>query len=261
MELSFELPTKHLKDLAEHNDYNFTLAHLRGDEEYLTHYRESNKYTICDNSAFELATPLTAPEVMSAATLFKSQEVVAPDSFNNGRKTIQATEDFLKYMEDEGHRGKFRVMGVVQGANVPDWISCLVHMRNNPHIDVVGFSYVGCKHFADDLGNARIAAVRLSIQESLGELQKPIHLLGVGGNPLELKAHADVATVRSCDTSLPIVQGIYSDRLDATSGMKAAKLARPADYFNATLSKQQLDDIKHNIAVMKGWTGSLARAQ
>jgi hypothetical protein len=43
--------------------------------------------------------------------------------------------------------------------------------------------------------------------------------------------------------------------------MKAAKLARPADYFNATLSKQQLDDIKHNIAVMKGWTGSLARAQ
>lgn len=257
MELSFELPTKHLKDLAEHNDYNFTLAHLVSDEQYLTHYRECNKYTICDNSAFELAVPLSAPEVFKAASLLKSQEVVAPDAFGSGRNTIQATEDFLKYMEDAGHRGKFRVMGVVQGANVPDWVSCLMHMRDNPHIDVVGFSYVGCKHFSEDLGNARIAAVRMSVNEILGGLAKPIHLLGVGSNPIELKTHADVPTVRSCDTSLPIVQGFYNDRLHEVTGMTGTKLARPSNYFAATLNKQQLDDIRHNIAVMKGWAGSL----
>jgi len=261
MELAFELPTKHLKTLGDSNDYNFSLAHLIGNEEYLTYYRESNKYTICDNSAFELGRPVTAPEVVKAASLLKAQEIVAPDAFGSGSDTIAATNEFIKYLEDSGHLGKFRVMGVVQGANVPDWVNCLMHMKENPHIDVIGFSYVGCKSFASDISAARVGAVRLATMESGANLTKNIHLLGMGGNPIELKVQKDVETVRSCDTSLPVVQGLSKNKLDITSGLVGPKLARPANYFEADINPEQMEAITHNISLMKNWSKRLARAK
>lgn len=256
MDLAFELPIKHLKELGAHNDYHFTLAHLIGNEEYLTHYRESNNYTICDNSAFELNTPLSAPEVVNAASLLRAQEIIAPDSFGSGKGTIQATTDFIKYLDGEGYLGKFRIMGVVQGANVPDWINCLLHMRDNKHIDVIGFSYVGCKHFASDLANARIGAVNVAVHENHGNLKKPIHLLGMGSNPTELLAQRNVPTIRSCDTSLPVVQGLYKNKLHPSTGLVGPKLSRPDDYFNTTADKEQMDSIVHNINIMKQWVST-----
>ena len=253
MELSFELPHNHLKTLGEYNDYNFTLAHLTANEEYTSHYRESNKYTICDNSNFELKSPLPAPAIVRAADLFKAQEIIAPDSFKDGNGTIKATEEFIKYLEDSGKLGKFRVQGVVQGANVPDWTLCLDYMTNNKHIDVVGFSYQGCSVFAPDLANARIAAVALATHESSGDLKKTIHLLGVGGNPKELAIQNNVETIRSCDTSIPIVQGLYNSRLSDSFGLVTDKLPRPEDYFDLTMTDAQLKNVIHNISVMKNW--------
>ncbi len=261
MDLAFELPTKHLKTLGEHNDYNFSLAHLVDDEEYLTHYRESTKYTICDNSAFELSKPLSAPEVVRAASLLKAQEIVAPDSFGNGNDTIKSTNEFIKYLEDNNHLGKFRVMGVVQGANVPDWVNCLMAMKENPHIDVIGFSYLGCKSFDADLSSARVGAVRLATFEAGANLKKNIHLLGMGGNPIELKVQKDVETVRSCDTSLPIVQGLFNNKLHVTTGLIGPKLARPTNYFDASIDVEQLAAITHNISLMKEWSKRLTNVK
>lgn len=261
MDLAFELPTKYLKTLGEHNDYNFTLAHLVGDDEYLTYYRENNKYTICDNSAFELSKPLDAPQVIHAAKLFKAEEVIAPDSFGSGSETIRTTNEFIKYLEDSNNLGKFRVMGVVQGANVPDWVNCFVHMRDNPHIDVIGFSYVGCKSFAPDISAARVGAVRLATADGAGNLKKNIHLLGMGGNPIELKLQKDVEMVRSCDTSLPIVQGLFNNKLDKISGLIGPKLSRPENYFETNVTAEQMATIIHNISTMKEWVRRLANAK
>lgn len=256
MDLSFELPHKRLNILGKHNDVNFTLAHLVHNEEYLSHYRDSTKYTICDNSAFELQRPLPAPEVIKAASLLKAQEVIAPDSFGNGTGTIQTTEEFLKYMDDSGTRGKFRVMGVVQGANVPDWVQCMLYMKENKHIDVLGFSYIGCKSFDQNISNARIGAVRYATNEVLGGLKKPIHLLGMGGNPIELVAHKDVENVRSCDTSIPVVQGLSCDKFCPEKGLLGKKLPRPDDYFDVDPSPEQMESIVHNILTMKQWVGT-----
>jgi hypothetical protein len=260
MELAFEVPTKHLATLGQHNDYNFTLAHLVKDPTYLAHYQKSNKYTITDNSAFELNTPLSAEEVVSAAQLLDADEIVAPDAFGSAMKTIKATNDFIDYLKTSGNLGKYKVMGVVQGANVPDWVNCLVHMRDNKHIDVIGFSYVGCKSFNKDLANARIQAVHLATHSSTGNLKKPIHLLGMGNNPIELKLQKNIPTVRSCDTSLPIVQGLSNNKLHATSGLIGPKLARPDNYFDVDINREQMDAIVHNISTMKEWVKVPANA-
>lgn len=259
MELSFELPHSQLPNLGEHNDFNFTLAHLLPNEQYTTHYRESNKYTICDNSAFELSTPLSAPEVVKAASIFKAQEVIAPDAFGSASDTIRSTNEFIKYLEDSGNLGKFRVMGVVQGANAPDWVNCFLHMRENKHIDVIGFSYVGCKSFHPDLTTARITATHMATHSAGGDLKKPIHLLGVGGNPLELQVQKTIEQVRSCDTSIPIVQGLAGDKLHPISGLLGNKLPRPHDYFETNPTAEQLEAIIHNIKLMKTWAAGAPR--
>jgi hypothetical protein len=260
MELAFEVPTKHLPTLGQHNDYNFTLAHLVKDPAYLAHYQKSNKYTICDNSAFELSAPLSAEEIVSAAELLDADEIVAPDAFGSGQKTIAATKAFIKHLAVTGNLGKYKVMGVVQGSNVPDWINCMVHMRDNKHIDVIGFSYVGCKVFHADLTNARIQAVHLSTHSATGNLKKPIHLLGMGNNPIELKLQKKIPNVRSCDTSIPIVQGLSKNRLSAVSGLVGPKLARPDNYFDADINNEQMEAIVHNITTMKQWVAELPSA-
>lgn len=261
IDLSFEVPTKHLKTLGLHNDYNFTLAHLVDDEEYLTHYRESNKYTICDNSAFELKKPLSPEQIVRAAKILDADEIVAPDAFGSAHKTIKATNDFIDHLKTSGNLGKFKVMGVVQGANVPDWINCMVHMRDNKHIDVLGFSYVGCKSFSTDLANARIQAVHLSTHSATGNLAKPIHLLGMGNNPIELKLQKSIINVRSCDTSLPIVQGLSNNKLHETSGLIGPKLARPENYFDTDINEEQMEAIVHNITTMKQWVSTVANVK
>jgi len=257
IELAFELPTKHLKTLGVHNDYNFALAHLVDDPTYLEHYKKANNYTICDNSAFELSQPLSSPQIVDAAKRLNATEIVAPDAFGSSKKTIKATNDFIKYLDDSGNLGKFRVMGVVQGANVPDWLNCLAHMRDNPHIDVVGFSYVGCKSFAPDLTNARVRAVHLATHTAAGNLKKPIHLLGMGNNPIELTMH-QAPNIRSCDTSLPVVQGLSKNRLHATTGLVGPKLSRPENYFDVDVDQEQMNAIVHNITTMKRWVAKTA---
>jgi hypothetical protein len=190
---------------------------------------------------------------VKAAKLLDADEIVAPDSFGSGAKTIKATNDFIDYLRTSGNLGKFKVMGVVQGANVPDWVNCLAHMRDNKHIDVIGFSYVGCKSFNADLANARIQAVHLATHAATGNLKKQIHLLGMGNNPIELKLQKKVSNVRSCDTSIPIVQGLSKNRLHTVSGLIGPKLARPDNYFDADIDSEQMEAIVHNITTMKDW--------
>lgn len=253
MLLTFELPTKHLKSLGAHTDINFALAHMVGNNAYTDYYHASDKYTILDNSNFELGYPLSPDKVIAAAKTLKAQEVIAPDVFGSGSKTIKATNDFIKYLQDSGNLGKYKVMAVVQGCNVPDWTICLRRFTENPHIDVLGFSYQGCKSFHQDLGNARIAAVRLATHPAGGNLKKPIHLLGMGNNPIELKCHKAVTNVRSCDTSLPVVQGISLNKLHPEKGLIGPKLSRPENFFGMELNPSQHEVIIHNIKTMKEW--------
>lgn len=251
MQLSFEIPPALLHTLGKYNDYNFTLAHMVPNEEYTSYYRESTKYTICDNSNFELGSPLPASEVVKAAQIFHAQEIIAPDVFGSGSGTIASTEAFIKYLEESGNLGKFKVHGVVQGANIPDWTLCLDYMKNNPHVDVIGFSYMGCNGFSNDITNSRIVAAQTAINDGL---TKTIHLLGIGSNPKEIEIQKAHPNIRSCDTSIPIVEGLLNIRLSKEFGFIGQKHSRPSNYFDIKeVTPDQLKAIIFNINIMKDW--------
>jgi len=256
MDLSFEMPTKYLNELGTYNDYDFCLAHLvLANPTYLEYYKDTNKYKICDNSAFELEQPLPNEEVIKAANMLGAQEVVCPDAFHNNKGTCERTQGFINYVKSIGDINKFKLMGVVQGENIPSWYSCLSFMNNNKDIDVIGINYASCGIFDDDPKMARIKAVRAALDQA--KVRKIIHLLGVGGNPIEVKEHGHIPNLRSCDTSIPIVQGLSGDRFDEEIGINGSKLPRPNNFFEMDLSNKQIEDIKYNLGMMKTWTASL----
>ena len=259
MELAFELPTAHLGDLGKHNEYNFTLAHLAlQDPTYLKYYRNSDKYTICDNSNFELLTSVSHDDIIEAAHRLKAQEIIAPDSLRSGRHTIESTADFIEHLKKRGEIDNFKIMGVVQGANVPDWSLCIDFLQKHPNITTIGASYIGCSSFAEDPCNARIGAITLASQ--IGGIKKPFHLLGVGGNPKELEMHSASTNIRSCDTSMPIVQGMSYNCFDKDKGLIGPKLPRPDDYFDCSLNSKQIADIEMNISILRDWASNPVNA-
>jgi len=175
MIISYEIPTPNLKDLGKYNDYSFCLAHLAlQDKTYVDYYRKAPGYKIVDNSIFELAHALPYSEIIKAANTLNANEVVSPDSFQNGPKTIKATEDFLKFFTAANLQGKYKVMGVVQGSNIPSWVKCFTWMDKNPLIDVIGISYVGCASFSTDPTDSRVKAVKYAIDHI--KPTKPLHL-------------------------------------------------------------------------------------
>lgn len=253
MIISYEIPTPNLKDLGKYNDYSFCLAHLAlQDRTYIDFYKKAKGYKIVDNSIFELDHALPYADIIKAADILKANEVVSPDSFQNGPKTIKATEDFLKFFRAANLQEKYKVMGVVQGSNIPSWVKCFTWMDKNPLISVIGISYVGCAAFAKDPTDSRVKAVKYAIDHI--KPTKPLHLLGIGGNPLEVALQSYFPQVRSCDTSIPIVDGYYKVRYDPKKGSSIVpKNKRPSDYFNLNLTSDQLNDASFNMQCMKKW--------
>jgi len=251
MQLSYEIPTKYLSQLGQHLDFNFCLAHLAlKDSAYISYYKNSPKFKICDNSAFELGKPMPAAEVVKAAKFLNANEVICPDSLRNGRETIETTTEFINYLKMNGEMGKFQLMGVVQGCNALDWYECFDFMVKSPDINTVGINYLSCGIFGSDPMASRISAVQSAL--IIHRVTKPIHLLGMGGNPLELKFYKP-GTIRSCDTSMPVVQGLNRNRFDEVSGLVGPKLPRPDNFFELALDKQQIEDIIYNVGLLRKW--------
>jgi hypothetical protein len=251
MILSFEIPTNYLNSLGKFNDFDFCLAHLTlSSSTYLDYYKASKKYKIMDNSAFELGEPMPFKDVVKAAELVNADEIVAPDSFKNSSKTVSNTQSFLDYL-NSNKITKYKIMGVVQGENFPAWANCISYMENSPNIDIIGLSYVGCTSFDPDPMTARLKAVRWIVD--FMKIRKPVHLLGIGANPIEVSLHGPNPMIRSCDTSIPIVQGLAGDTFDSKIGMVSSKLPRPANYFDLSINASQMDSIIHNLNQLKAW--------
>jgi len=257
MLLSFEVPTNNLKQLGPLFDYNFCLAPLAlSSSAYLSYYKTSSKYKIVDTGIFETGKTPPLEDILKAAALLNAQEVCAPDSLKNANGTISTTEAFLNFLKASGNLGKYKVMGILQGENKPMWIKCAKWMEQNPNIDVIGISYIGCSAFSSDPSQARIQAVH-TITQLVGA-RKPLHLLGIGGNPIELKTQINNPLVRSCDTSVPVTQALVGDIYNPLTGSTAPKAARPADFFDLTLTSSQLAATISNINTLKSWTASVA---
>lgn len=113
---SFEIPTAHIMTLKEHQDYDFTLAHLAlSSELYRRSYGEGN---VMDNGQYELEEPLKMDDLRRAAKLIKPRVVISPDFWGEPiQLTLEAHKIATQILDCE-------VAGVVVGETVEEMEEC-----------------------------------------------------------------------------------------------------------------------------------------
>lgn len=113
MKCSFEIPTAHVKELREHMEYDFTLAHMwLSSEAYRTAYGPGS---VMDNGMFELGEPLEIGQLTRAVRLARPTVVIAPDFMGDADRTRDAWRLASARFDCE-------VAGVLQGKNVQEMV-------------------------------------------------------------------------------------------------------------------------------------------
>ncbi len=260
LQLALIAPPALLGKVVVKGDMHLVLAHMvHQSKEYREFYKNEKKYKILDNGAFELHRPMATEQLLEAADMVSADEVVAPDVFDNGEKTYDATRSFLMKTKTldpvfKKKEHKFKIMAVPHGRDFIDWLDCFRRFYEEPHIDVIGVGYLSCKVFSSIWPGTHLSILRSNLVKILAYQfpDKPIHLLGGGSNPIEILQYDGIKQVRSLDTCFPFLCGQHGIWFSDTTGAERPVNTR-LDMSIATLSDHQLDAVAHNINIMRRW--------
>lgn len=225
---SFEVPIKHLQDFEDLQDFHFILSMLYDNpvyrDFYEQQYRKGEKTIWVDNSFNEKQTPDDLNLLVDIAQSLNAAKVISPDSLDWTQEVIG--DAFLETCE------KIEPERIIVVARSPEMQTYLKR--------------IGVAHFA----------LPYKVRPNLGMIDTmemmPSHYLGLNDIPeiLDFKPP-------TCDTSMPIklaMKGIFV-RDWAAKGyphIYTYELGlHGSDYFNATLSKEQLNLARLNIIRIK----------
>lgn len=257
MKLSFEIPFNYLKVFSKYTDYNFVLAHNLSNKKYFDFYKNSKKFTILDNSAFELLSPIEGEELLDLAQQLKPDLVIAPDVMGSCEETLEKVEKFIMLVERK--KIKIKIGGVLQGKNINEYLMCYHLYRFCKNIEMICIPFDVPFNVYDLKSNSetnqwmlnRVSFLRYLGEKRLIVKEKKYHLLGAS-NPIEILFYGGVLLDLSMDTSSPIVHGAKGI-LFTEKGLPGEKIKEKLD-FNMNLNKKQIKDIIFNIKKMKFWS-------
>jgi hypothetical protein len=241
-------------DRFGHGDMHLVLAHLMAEQNgYTRHYRrqaEAGAYIILDNSAFELGeSAKTMDELITMASWVKAKEIVVPDAMQDANRTVElvriAIDDAVA--RPAFFKNELRPMYVAQGQSFEEWAWCLdeiVEMHTFAFGEHVDFA-IGVSRIYDEVFEGGRGRLLHHIEQRMGEVEVPVHLLG-WGEPLEfLPEYAyTYPWVRSIDSSAPY-RYAFAGRL---IGLDEDPGRHPA-YFETRLSTSEAAFAKKNEAI------------
>lgn len=184
--------------LYRDQEMNMFLTHLiEKDYTYLDIAKKSKGYKILDNSLIEVGESMSIERVLAAAEKIGADEIVLPDVFMDGEKTVEIIKDTLEKYKDQ--LKDYKLQAVVHGKDPLEWLETFHILNNMEEIDVLGIPKVLTNQFRDlsDI-DSRAFLLNTMIEAS----NKEIHLLGLWENIGEFKEHKNLKLIRSCDTSL-----------------------------------------------------------
>lgn len=248
------------------------------------------RYIILDNGANE-GYMAKDQNFIDAALGLRADEIIAPDFYQKGSKTIVETNDFLnKYYETNKDRLKF--MAVVQGKRLSDLSKCYYTFLNDPRISTIGIGYRNLipavePFFKDTIkthlkNNIKVDWLRTKMTkkcfkfmlsrlvfmlnivdpDELKKNGKILHFLGCY-NPFELYLLNQVLTVkqlkciRGCDTAIAFQAAQANVRFEPSYGVtdKPKKLLE----FETPLSNEEYDLVKKNLKTLAYWLSDGAK--
>jgi len=200
-------------DLMYENEYVMLLAHLsKIDERYVTFAQNSKRYKIMDNSIIELGSAFSMEDLINEAVKCKVDEIILPDVFQDGPKTIEAVNNSIQWLKDHGLIGHFKLMAVCHGNDIIELIDTFKKLIKIPEVDVIGIPKVITTWTKN----------RVEWADYMAHFtDKEIHLLGCWENLNEIKQIKPETKIRSMDTCMPALISIYNMRtFDNRKGRK-----------------------------------------
>jgi len=161
-------------------------------ETLFAYYRESTKFKMVDNLAYEAGKPLDNETYVYLAAQMEVDEMVAPDVLMDAEKTFELTKTFI----DSYKPSWCRVCVVPQAESPTEWIESYRKM-SKLDVDTIAFPIWLQKKFA-----ARPVVFQKLVERKLLRKDVDHHLLGLDDFH-ELKQYP-YGLIRSVDTSLPL---------------------------------------------------------
>jgi len=249
--VSHESPISILDSSKEYNDYDYALVHLfETHPEYYNFFKNSVKLgreVLLDNSIFELGESFDPDRFAHYVKELKPTYYIVPDVLEDGYQTIQKFLDFNK--EHENLPGL--QIGVVQGKTYDELVECYKFMSDHADYIAVSFDYSyytvtgrgknqlerwcdGRRRFIEDLK-----------RDGVWNNYKPHHLLGCS-LAKEFKNYGNDPSIRSVDTSNPIVAGIKELRYNGNLGLKDKPSIKLADLIDHKVTDTEMENIEYN---------------
>jgi len=181
---------------------------------------------------------------------------VVPDVLEDGFKTRSSFHKFcLTYDDLPGLK-----IGVVQGKTYQELVDCYKYMSDNADYIAISFDYSWYQSITASRLNkfdklkkqckGRQRFISMLQEDGIWNHDKPHHLLGCS-LAQEFKHYKQEKSIRSLDTSNPVVAGILNKRYYKDIGLLDKPSVLLADLINADLNGEQVKDILYNVDEFK----------
>lgn len=198
MKFSFEVPIHSLSKFNKEQDYLFILAHCLNNKKYFNYCKKSKKYKILDNSSYELGESIDPKKLITLAVQIKADVIIIPDKLFDKKRSEELQKEFMYLLKPL--RKRFKLMKVVCGNNIPEYIESLIEVAEDTECDIIGMSQ-SRNMITPNLSYCM--QMLCEYAESPIAFTKPIHLLGLT-SPFELIEAREWKQIETIDTGRPI---------------------------------------------------------
>ena len=251
MLVSHESPISILEESKDYNDYDYALVHLfETHPEYYEFFKNSlrnSREVLLDNSIFELGEAFDSDKFAKYVEELKPSYYIVPDVLEDGYQTMLNYNEFVKkYPDLPGLR-----IGVVQGKTYDELVDCYRYMSEQSDYIAISFDY--SYYVATGRGKTELERwctgrqkfIRDLKNEGIWDFNKPHHLLGCS-LAKEFKAYTNDYSIRSVDTSNPVVAGIKELRYTGDMGLKDKPSVKLADLIDTKVDDDMMECIEYN---------------
>jgi len=258
MLVTHETPISILDHSRHYNDFDYALVHLFDTHpKYYNFFKTSlnlGREVMLDNSIFELGEAFNSDKYAEYIEELKPTYYIVPDVLEDYKETRTSFYHFTnEYQDLPGLK-----VGVVQGKTYDELIACYEFMVAYADYIAISFDYsyyqiIG-RATSDNPEQAKLERmcdgrqklINMLMADGIWEYTKPHHLLGCS-LAKEFGYYAYNKSIRSVDTSNPVVAGITGSRYLKGIGLYHKPKVLLADLIDAELTPDQMNDIIFNV--------------
>lgn len=277
MKICHIVPISYLHTVRNHSRHLVLAPLILSNKKYRDFYTESVangiSQIIIDNGVFEdPENPATLTELVLAAYKMGTVKrpapvVVLPDRLLDGKGTVklvnQAVEKVYDLLQAPTLFQAPQIMAVVQGKTKKEFLDCYKALYNHPLITHIGIPHEAAyrSFISEKVPIYRAREIAITILCELNDsclTAKPLHCLGLMGNPIEVKylKHVNKVArwtfVESLDTSAAFVHAWNGVTVDKLS-LESKKAKRPKGFFDLLYNKEVEKLFLRNVEVIQGY--------